>query len=92
MQRSNLATFSSNDFNLLRPENFCVEPATARNGSCAGPTVKLDRLNERYRGYCRCDGLTGLSWDDGVPFVVVHQLYNRAQLELELRLEAAASH
>ena len=47
MQRSNLATFSSNDFNLLRPEIFCVEPATARNGSCAGPTVKLDRLNER---------------------------------------------
>ena len=34
------------------------------------------------------DGLTVLSWNDGVPCVVVHQLYTRAQLELELRLGA----
>ena len=55
------------------------EPFTARSAGCSW-----------YRGYCHCDGLTVLSWNDGVPCVVVQQLYTRAQLELELRLEAAA--
>ena len=65
----------------LHVYDFSREVSERPNPLAYGPVQRLD---------AHSDGLTVLSWNDGVPCVVVHQLYTRAQLELELRLEAAA--
>ena len=85
----------------MGPESIKVSSNTSSTVHVYDFSRKVSERPELFYGpvgtvystvYCHFDGLTVLSWNDGVPCVVVHQLYTRAQLELELRLEAAASH